>query len=586
MTKAKKVAKTLTSVLDNEVMQRIMDRSQDMEETINEVISWWRYDLFNRKPGPAYDENGEIVGTTLDLSCFLFELAERNAVINIPSYKSMRAASVTEGQHVVSAENRHGCITNLIANKNTFSFSVRIRDMNVISEEGVGAYRTFSLTDLDGDWYDGWKKLEFIPSAKENKFIFENKMNIGNDVVFNEFVHPNRWSSIYGQYYFMTKALIERLSEEASHCFKEIKRMLDEGITYPPKEAPAEWPEKEKIAGKKIQVNAFDFEIDIPENDSKYKTYKSTQKNLVELTKKRNWYVYSVVPKLRFATRATELAFIKHGEGKVASWIKNVNWESDYVQAGKRTKWDRLVLFQPKVGEVGVSLRKRVYSKTEEVSLDYDDRKGKLRNYIAIVLDESGSMSTIRQEAIDVFNSQVEEIKKNSHDMDSKVSLVTFSTTVNKPKLWNESDLKLKPITTKDYVPNGMTALYDAIGTTIEGLQTVSDYNEPDTAFMMLIITDGEENQSRKYNKLKISNLIKEMNGTGKWTFTFFGANQDVDAVSAQLNIPKSNAVLFDATSRGVKKASFTMTMGFNNYYDARRTGKTSVNNLYDDKNK
>ena len=63
--------------------------------------------MTSRKPGAAYiDEN--LVGTDLDLACFLFELAERNAVINIPQYKSMRAAKIKEGEALISKENRPG----------------------------------------------------------------------------------------------------------------------------------------------------------------------------------------------------------------------------------------------------------------------------------------------------------------------------------------------------------------------------------------------------------------------------------------------------------------------------------------------
>lgn len=80
--------------------------------------------------------------------------------------------------------------------------------------------------------------------------------------------------------------------------------------------------------------------------------------------------VYGITPRLRFATRATELAYFKHGEGRFPSWLTDVKWEKGFVFPKKRTAWDRLVLFQPKVGEMGVAIRKREYDKSEIVSAD------------------------------------------------------------------------------------------------------------------------------------------------------------------------------------------------------------------------
>src|SRR3990167_1459693 len=138
-TPKKKVAATLTSILENPIMASILDKSHDIDETINEVVSWWRYDMASRKPGIAYTSGGDKT-TDLDLSCFLFELAERNAVINIPIYKSIRAKSIKEGEFVLSSQNRHGNVLGLSANKDVFSFSLRIKDMNAVSTDNVGAF--------------------------------------------------------------------------------------------------------------------------------------------------------------------------------------------------------------------------------------------------------------------------------------------------------------------------------------------------------------------------------------------------------------------------------------------------------------
>jgi len=349
----------------------ILDRSKDLKEIIPEVTSWWKYDLFSRKPGPAYSDDGVFIGTDLDLACFLYELADRNAVINLPTYKGIRATGHKEGQMVVSSKNRHGNILGLTANKETFIFSLRIKDMNVINSNTVGDFRNFSLTDFSGNWYKGWEKIEFMPDAKENKFLTESKILQGNHIVFKNFSHPNRWTSFFGQYYFMTKALIDRLTEEAAYYNSEVKKMVSEGINFPETAKPEEWPHKEVEKGKSIKVKAFQVEIDVPQNDSKYPVYEHNQENLVKLADLRKYYVYNLTPKLRFATRATELSYYNSKNSVMPAWLENVKWENDYTIPGKRIKWDRLVLFQPGVGQRSVSIRKREYEKSETVSLDY-----------------------------------------------------------------------------------------------------------------------------------------------------------------------------------------------------------------------
>ena len=372
MTQKKHVAKTLKEVLDHPTMMLIMDRSKNINPVVEEVCSWWGYDLFNRKPGPAYDEDEVFIGTDLDLACFLYELSNRNAVINIPSYKSMRKRTSKEGQMITSAENRHGQILGLTANKDVFSFSVRIKDMNVISTESVGDYRNFSLTNLEGDWYDGWKTIQFLPNAKENNFINENKLfSDNNKIVFKNFSHPNRKVSFFGQPYFITKALINRLTEEITHYKTLINQMIAQGIKYPEEKEPQKWPDKTSEKGKSVKIKAFQVEIDIPDNDTKFPICTYNQKNLVEITDRRKYFLYKVIPKLRFMTRATELAFYKYGNNNMfPSWLGNVKWES-YTIPGKRIKWDRLVLFQPGVGERAISIRKREFEKSEMVSENY-----------------------------------------------------------------------------------------------------------------------------------------------------------------------------------------------------------------------
>ena len=95
---AKEISKKFIGLMDNEWVKIILDKSSDITPVIDEVNSWWGYDLFTRKPGPAYIEDNIFTSTDLDLACFLYELVDRGAAITIPTYKNFRQEKVKEGQ--------------------------------------------------------------------------------------------------------------------------------------------------------------------------------------------------------------------------------------------------------------------------------------------------------------------------------------------------------------------------------------------------------------------------------------------------------------------------------------------------------
>ena len=228
----KKVAETLKSIQGSEIYARIMDPSDRLTDLIEEVKDWWKMDLFGRNPCPALvDEQGALLKPTdLDLSCFLAALVDRGAVINLPRYENRRPRNLRDNEWIVSAGNRHGKLLGLTPNKNVFSFSVRMLDANVVKTGGkdgdqVGAYRNFMVVDLDGHFYDGWRTIEFAPSYKENAFLSEKGLWTGNKIVFDRFVHPNRWVSFFGQPYVLTKLLLARIEAEARDLFQQVKSM-------------------------------------------------------------------------------------------------------------------------------------------------------------------------------------------------------------------------------------------------------------------------------------------------------------------------------------------------------------------------
>lgn len=369
MTEKKHVASSLLFMMTEPIVQSIMNRSEEILPVIKEVSDFWKFDLFSRRPGPAYyDENGQLHTTDLDLAVFLYSLAGRNAVINIPTYKSKRVSAQRKDQQVTSKYNRHGEVINVGANKEFFSFNIRIKDLNVVGENEVGAPRTFMLTDLDGSWYKGWQRIEFVPTINENKFITENSLWTGNKIYFKHFVSPNRWTSFFGRHFVITKMLIERLREEAKYYNSMWKMFASTGLEFPEGEGPSsyEYSEKEKGIRKKIQ--AFEVKIQHPPFENEFPQLEPSVENMVYAYNRQKLLTYTVIPRLQFAVRATELAHFRAPE-RMPFWLKNVKWEHGYKEGPrKRTLWDRLPLYQLEVGKPAVSILKRVYEKSTEVA--------------------------------------------------------------------------------------------------------------------------------------------------------------------------------------------------------------------------
>ena len=208
-------------------------------------------------------------------------------------------------------------------------------------------------------------------------------------------------------------------------------------------------------------------------------------------------------------------------------------------------------------------------------------QKPKLRNHIAIVLDESGSMGSIRIEAIDAFNQQVKAIKETTAGQQSTVSLVKFNTVVSDPVYWAQPVETMSPIGPNDYMPNGMTAMLDAVGLTIDRLRVLPDADDEDTSFLVVIISDGHENNSKKYSYRDVAERIQTLDATERWTFTYLGANQDLSQVSADLHIPVQNTSAFIASSAGMAEGARVHDAGTRKYLRSRAAGQKNLKDFY-----
>jgi len=202
-----------------------------------------------------------------------------------------------------------------------------------------------------------------------------------------------------------------------------------------------------------------------------------------------------------------------------------------------------------------------------------------MSNYVAFVLDRSSSMGSCWAETVSGFNEHIDVIRNvggaeecqtcddascvDCQKKDIKTSLVLFNQDVH-TSFWNAPLSALQKIDEGDVRPAGMTALYDAVGYTIDKLRENAD---DASSILLVILTDGFENSSREYKGNKVKQTIENLQKTGKWTFTFMGSNEhDVFRQAADLGIMSSNTIGWETSSAGAVEANSIRTSAIRRY--------------------
>jgi uncharacterized protein YegL len=202
------------------------------------------------------------------------------------------------------------------------------------------------------------------------------------------------------------------------------------------------------------------------------------------------------------------------------------------------------------------------------------------KTYVAIVFDKSGSMASLQNEVVDGLNDEVKTIQESTKDQDVKLSLTFFSNKVSDSLYWNIDVNEFKNIKKEDYVPEGLTALYDAIGKTIKRLQKEKDIDDPNVSVLMLIVTDGMENNSKKFTSKQIFDIINELKSTDRWTFTYIGTG-DLQQISSNLGFDVGNMKSFSSSKDGYLQNKIETQSSYTSYFEDRSKGITGSRNFH-----
>ena len=171
---------------------------------------------------------------------------------------------------------------------------------------------------------------------------------------------------------------------------------------------------------------------------------------------------------------------------------------------------------------------------------------------LVFILDRSGSMGGLEDDTIGGFNAMLK--KQKAVPGTCRLTTVLFD---NKYEILHDRiDIQaVNPITKQEYFVRGNTALLDAIGMTINKINGVQKNTSPDyraDKVMIVITTDGMENDSKEFSYDKVKAMVEDQKSNHGWEFIFLGANIDALDVASRFGIHGSRAKNFHNDSQGI----------------------------------
>jgi hypothetical protein len=200
-----------------------------------------------------------------------------------------------------------------------------------------------------------------------------------------------------------------------------------------------------------------------------------------------------------------------------------------------------------------------------------------------LVVDKSGSMADVIHQTITGYNEQIQQIQAVQKEFPEQlitVGLTSFNGEVDH-HYFVVPAINAAFLNSETYVPDGSTALFDAIGASVQKLeqQQARDSRDYDTTVVVIVLTDGYENSSRNFRLADIKRMIGRLEETGKWTFSFIGATLDAVDVAARMDIKSRNSFVFSKASMK-EEVWDKLGSSLRTYADKRRKGE-NLDDLY-----
>lgn len=171
---------------------------------------------------------------------------------------------------------------------------------------------------------------------------------------------------------------------------------------------------------------------------------------------------------------------------------------------------------------------------------------------ITMIIDRSGSMHEVKEEAQNGINSFIEEHKKAPGS--AVMTVVEFDDMYS--VLINAIDIQA--IEAVELTPRGMTALYDSVGVTVgntaDRIDALAEDQKPEKV-LFVIVTDGLDNASKEHTSKSVRALVEQMQAQRDWQFMFIGKGLDVVEQAGQMGLDPAATMAVGASGSSFTSA-------------------------------
>jgi len=197
------------------------------------------------------------------------------------------------------------------------------------------------------------------------------------------------------------------------------------------------------------------------------------------------------------------------------------------------------------------------------------------KTQIVILLDRSGSMTSIADDVVGGYNTFLSQQKADGND--ATITLVQFDSADPQEIVYENLPIGDVPnLTDEMFIPRGGTPLLDATGKLIARIReqraadTRPTNEQPDVLFVT--ITDGHENASRELELPTVRQLVAACEGQG-WTFVFLSAAFDAYGDARGLGFSEGKSRAFRASAKGAGDLFAALSLNTTNMRDKKRRG-------------
>lgn len=200
---------------------------------------------------------------------------------------------------------------------------------------------------------------------------------------------------------------------------------------------------------------------------------------------------------------------------------------------------------------------------------------------ITVVVDRSGSMSSILEPMIAGFNEFVAEQRKQPGEATLTLVEFDYADAPATPRSYGSprrgtphidtlyASLPLAEVPPFSLTPRGWTNLHDAVAKTIIDVgarYAAMPESERPEKVVFVVVTDGYDNRSFEYSRDTLRTLVEHQQSVYSWQFVFLGANMNAVEVASNYGIPVAGAATYGANTVGVRNAFASVSRGLNDY--------------------